>query len=162
MKRSSSDCTMLSVGNIHTFPQALCFLKCITQRPETGWPYIKQLPTNLMPYWSSMDELVESRVVRKGQRVVIPKNLQENLLVKLHEGHLGIKKSRSLARESIYWPNINDHISKMCKHCDTCQKFHPNNRKEPLIAHEIPSCPWHLILNDLETSNKSDLLITNR
>ena len=63
------------------------------------------------------------------QRIVIPKTLQENLPIQLHKGHQGIEKTRGLAQEGIYWPNINDHISKMCKSCDTCQKFQSNNHK---------------------------------
>ena len=130
-----------------------------------GWPdSIKQLPTDLRPYWSARDELVvEAGVVCKGRRVVVPKTLQQNILAQLHEGHQGIEKTRGLARESIYWPNINDHITKMCKSCDTCQTFQPSNQKEPLIGHEIPSRPWQSISTDLfETNKKTYLLIIDR
>ena len=110
----------------------------------SGWPdTIKELPKDIRPYWSYRDELgLSSGVVFKGCQVIIPEPLQEDILNQLHESHMGIEKTRRLARQSVYWPGMNDDISQMIKRCGICQELQPSNHKEPLIPHEIPSTPW--------------------
>ena len=111
---------------------------------NTGWPEtIKEVPDNLRQYWSFRDEIgVSQGVLFKGRQVIIPQSLQGDILKQLHAGHMGVEKTRRLARESVYWPNINDHIQKLIAKCDTCRECDPRQEKEPLIPHEIPPSPW--------------------
>ena len=89
-----------------------------------GWPEnIRDLRTDLRPYWSFRDELaVESGVIFKGRQILIPESMQQEILKQLHEGHQGIEKSRQLSRESVYWININKEIKQLCKTCDAYVK----------------------------------------
>ena len=79
----------------------LCELMNIIMR---GWPdTIKDLPTDIRPYWSFRSELsVEAGVVFKGRQILIPKSMQHDILQQLHKGHQGVDKTQRLARESIY------------------------------------------------------------
>ena len=42
----------------------------------------------------------------QGQRVVIPKPLQKEVLHKLHGGHQGITHFHSRAKISVWWPGL--------------------------------------------------------
>ena len=46
--------------------------------------------------------------------VLIPHAIQEDIQ-QLHEGHQGVEKTRLLARDSVYWPRINEDIANMVK-----------------------------------------------
>lgn len=77
-----------------------------------GWPeHIKELPTDLKPYWSFRDELaIEDGVLFKGRQIVVPASMQRDILEQLHNGHQGVEKTRRLARDCVYWLNINKDV----------------------------------------------------
>lgn len=58
-----------------------------------GWPEAtRDVPVNIRSYWSFPDELaVVAGILFKGQHVMIPESMREELL---HQLHQGIKKSR--------------------------------------------------------------------
>ena len=94
--------------------------------------------------------------------MVIPEKLQSDILDQLHGAHMGIEKTRRLARESVYWPGINKDIEQITKTCETCQESQPSQRKEPLQPHEVPSTPWTKLGSDLFAVDGDDyLLITD-
>ena len=105
-----------------------------------GWPEgIKKLPAVLRAYWSFRHELaIEAGVVFKGRQILIPQTMQNDILHQLHQGHQGIVKTQQLARDSVYWPKINEQIENQCKKCDACQLHQQSNVKQPLIPHNIP------------------------
>ena len=47
-------------------------------------------------------------LVLRGHQIVIPKSLRPEMIKFLHEGHLGIAKSKKRARDSIWWPQMNN------------------------------------------------------
>lgn len=63
------------------------------------------------------------------KRIIVPFNLRKRFLQTLHEGHLGITKTKAMARTCIYWPNISSEIEKLVQRC---------NAKLALIPQEIP------------------------
>lgn len=139
-------------------------LRELAQVVNTGWPdHIKELPTNLRPYWSYRDELgVSSGVLFKGRQVLVPETQRRIILEQLHASHQGIEKTRRLARESVFWPNINDDIERMTKSCSHCQEMKPCQKKEPLMCHDIPPTPWTKLGTDLfEIKGENYLLITD-
>jgi len=131
---------------------------------HTGWPaHLKDLPEELRPYWSFRDQLgIMDGIIFKGRQVIIPPSLREDILKQLHEGHLGIEKTRQLSRETVYWPNINRDIENMVKQCPACQELQPQQSKEPLITHDIPTYPWTKLGMDIFHVNQDAyILITD-
>lgn len=129
-----------------------------------GWPEnIKALPADIRPYWAFRDELaIEDGIIFKGQEVIIPQILREDVLRQLHVSHQGIEKTRLFAKECAYWPNINRDIEDLVKTCDPCQEFARANTKEPLMPHEVPDGPWKKLGTDLfELEGRSYLLIAD-
>ena len=53
---------------------------------------------------------------------MVPIGLKHQFLAKLHESHLGVVKSKLLARTLVYWPNWNDDVKHVCNECETCRE----------------------------------------
>ncbi len=136
-------------------------LQELTRIIVNGWPErMKDLPSQHREYWSCRDELsVQDGIVMKGQRVLIPECMQEDILEQLHYGHMGAEKTKLRARDCVYWPGINNDIEKTVGRCTTCQTNQPSNQKEELMPHEIPSRPWQSCGTDMFHWNGDDYLI---
>ena len=48
----------------------------------------------------------------KGKCIIIPVVLKQQVLNQLHTNHMGIKKTKLLMRDSVYWVDINTDIDK--------------------------------------------------
>ena len=59
-----------------------------------GWPAERhQCPSDIRPFWNNRAELsVAEDVVFKGTRIVIHRVPRKYILLKVHEGHMGIGK----------------------------------------------------------------------
>lgn len=59
-----------------------------------GWPEnSKSFPKSVRSYWSMKDFLfVDDGVIVQGDRIVIPKAMQEEVLERLHNSHQGVEK----------------------------------------------------------------------
>lgn len=71
---------------------------------RNGFPKdINKFPKYLQKYWSYRDELnLGENLVFKGTKVIIPKELQNEMLNRIHYTHLGKEKCKNLAREVIF------------------------------------------------------------
>ena len=128
------------------------------------WPdKMTDLPTDLRSFWSFRDEFgIEYGVLCKGKQVMIPERMHGTILSQLHNGHQGVEKTRMLARESVYWPRINDDIDKMTKACGVCQEVQVANRKEPMIASEVPTKAWKVLATDIfEIKGRNYLILSD-
>ncbi|XP_041461610.1 uncharacterized protein K02A2.6-like [Lytechinus variegatus] len=136
-------------------------LRSLWQIVTQGWPEtIQELPTSLRQFWSYRDEIgVSHGVLFKGSQVIIPKTLRNDILRQLHLGHMGIESTRRLARETVFWPNINKDIDQLIKQCETCQKHQARQQKEPLHPHDVPPAPWTRLGTDLFMLNRQEYLL---
>ena len=98
----------------------------------TGWPEIEdQVLQDIKAYWSFKDDMaVIDGIIMKGRHIIIPGILKTQVLDQLHINHMGIEKTKLLACESIYWPNINDEVENFIKKCSTCLTFQQTQPKE--------------------------------
>ncbi|XP_064464346.1 uncharacterized protein K02A2.6-like isoform X3 [Ornithodoros turicata] len=86
-----------------------------------GWP-AKSSDDNMAPFFVRKDELsVDCGCVTWGNRVVIPKALQAEVLQLLHEGHPGVTRMKMLSRSHVWWPKLTTCIEEAVKGCSTCQ-----------------------------------------
>ena len=67
----------------------------------------------------------------------------------IHEGHMGINKTKNRARQVLFWPGMSKQIENVVRACNTCEKFQKRNCKEPLQPHPIPYRPWEKLAADL-------------
>ena len=98
------------------------------------------------PYYQRRNELmVHQGCVLWGMRVVIPNELQDRILEKLHDGHLGVVKMKVLVRSYFWWPNISGQLEELAKACSGCQHNQKMPTKVPLHPWEWATAPWQRI-----------------
>ncbi|XP_055307990.1 uncharacterized protein K02A2.6-like [Sitodiplosis mosellana] len=73
---------------------------------------------------------VEADCILWGYRTVIPTKLREKVLQVLHQSHLGIVKTKSLARSYVWWPKLDFDIEQLIKGCESCHKVLPNPERK--------------------------------
>ena len=103
------------VNMIHTLP--ISELKLATFKEETakdpslqelkrtvekGWPESKlKIMPILSPYWNYRDEIsTYNGIMFKGEKVIVPKSMQHEMLTVIHSSHLGVEKCKR--RPGIY------------------------------------------------------------
>ncbi|XP_013875375.1 uncharacterized protein K02A2.6 [Austrofundulus limnaeus] len=122
---------------------------------ENGWPAgSSPLFSHIRGELSHVDGLL-----LKQNRIVIPQSLQQDILHRIHEGHLGVEKCKRRARETVFWPGINRDIERMIGACETCQKHRNKQTKEPMIIADMPVAPWQKVGMDLFHLQGKDYLI---
>ncbi|CAB3989622.1 Hypothetical predicted protein [Paramuricea clavata] len=89
-----------------------------------------------------------TRIIQEGESIVVPRTLRKSILAQIHEGHLGMERSKLQARELVFWPGMSKQIEDVVSNCTTCQQLRLSNPKEPMIPHEIPQNPWQIVASD--------------
>ena len=128
---------------------------------STGWPAKRsQIPVSLHPYWNFRDELmIESGILMKNSKVLIPDTLKQKYLMQIHQGHQGIEACRSRAREFVFWININNDLKELVEKCDLCQSQQNSTPTIQKYVSEVPPHPWHMIGSDLFYFQRIDFLV---
>ena len=119
-----------------------------------GWPKsIKEVPPVLQPFWTFREELtVEDGLILKGTRIVIPNKQWETILKLIHKGHLGLIKCKLHAKETVYWPGLNDQLEDVLLNCELCLKYSISKcKQEPslLLGPQMPLHPWTKLATDV-------------
>ena len=128
---------------------------------STGWPTKRsQIPVFLHPYWNYRDELtIESGILMKNSKVLIPETLKQKYLRQIHQGHQGIKACSSRAREFVFWVKLNDDLKELVEKCDICQSQQNSTSSIQKYISEVPPHPWHTIGSDLFYFRRIDFLV---
>lgn len=106
----------------------------VTQYIQLGWP--DSVPDHLKPFkYRSQELTIQEGCVLWGNRVIIPPQGRNQLLVELHDSHPGISRMKALARTYFWWPGLDNDIIEQVRDCNNCQV---NNNRAPLA----PLQPW--------------------
>ena len=75
---------------------------------QTRWPDKSKLQGPCKAYAAVMHELsvIIQGLLLRGHRIVIPSEMQADIIEKLHAGHQGIAKCRRRAQQSVWWPGL--------------------------------------------------------
>ena len=148
--------------------------KCSADDPEyvllknvitSGFPFNQsELEPILRPYAKMKDFLcVDQDMIVCGQRLVIPRKLRGEVLKRLHSSHQGIEKTRRRARQSVYWPGIDNDITNIVNSCKECQQLLPSLQKETMKSDEEPVRPFESVSADyFDHAGKQFLIYTDR
>ena len=124
-----------------------------------GWP-ITAVNDELRPYYRIREELSHFEgCILWGHRVVVPTQAQETILKVLHVGHSGITQMKQLARDYVWWPNLNTQLENIVSSCEKCQltcplpankgtTSHMALARAPLVTHSLGLC-WSLSQQDI-------------
>ena len=133
--------------------------QCLKSFIIAGWPSTKdELHGDLRPYWSYRDKLaVIDGVVMEGRYILIPTNLQQQVLDQLHTNHMGIEKTKLLAHKSVYWADIYTYIEKHEKLCNMSW-ISADAAQGKIIHHNIPLRLWKVLDTDVFHFNNRNYL----
>ena len=71
-----------------------------------------------LPYQRVKDQLnIDKECVLKANRVIVPVKLKDKVMQMLHSEHMGISKTKNLARYYVWWPKIDEDIENLVKSC---------------------------------------------
>lgn len=116
-----------------------------------GWPDNKSdIPDRLRQYFKISDSLSFSNgLLLFTNKVKVPESLRKNMLKLLHEGHVGIEKAKSRARQIFYCPSLNIDIESYIKACRIWESFARKQERESLCMYPVPQRPWERVGIDI-------------
>ena len=128
-----------------------CVLQKLIQVTLGGWPSQKSdTDLDVRAYYNVRHELtVQNGLVFKGNRIVVPTSVQKDIIATVHRSHQGIQGCIRRAKDAVYWPLMNQHITDYISQCSVCNTYRPEQFKEPLIPHSVPDRPWAKVGADL-------------
>lgn len=128
---------------------------------KDGWPKHKKLVNKeVMPYFKIKDEIhIIDDILLKNNQVLIPTKLRKTILNSIHESHMGIQRCQTLARQSVYWPNMYNDIFIMISNCEICMKHRNSKTKQEMISHDVYDIPWFKLGCDIFEFNKKQYLL---
>ncbi len=90
----------------------------------TGWPERKEdVSLSVREHWPFRGELnIQNVVLFRGQCVIIPKALREEMLTRIHATHIGGEACYIQAKETLFWPNIRSKITDYVAKCSACNE----------------------------------------
>ena len=125
--------------------------------PESDGVHIRRVPNTCGRSPLRIREFFDCRghlsigngLLTYDDRIVIPADMREEILERIHTGHQGITKCRERANLSVWWPGISKEIKTKVESCQFCQENQPSQRKEPLMTTDLPDRPWQKVSTDL-------------
>ncbi|XP_062505775.1 uncharacterized protein K02A2.6-like [Corticium candelabrum] len=87
-------------------------------------------------------------IILRGEQIVVPSALRRAIIERVHEGHLGVVKTKSTFREHM-WPGMAKDLEDAVLRCDSCARFRHRQRWEPLQSTPMPKRPWQQVGSDL-------------
>ena len=92
----------------------------------------------------------------------MPVSLRKELVNLLHESHMGKERTKARARQVVYWPKFGEAIHDVVSTCEACLRNRPQQCKESLLQHKVPSLPWGKVgIDFMEFKQKSYVLIVD-
>ena len=68
-------------------------------------------------------------VILRVERILTPTSMPKEMLERIHQGHMGIKKSKRRARDVLYWPGIGSEIQEKIATCSICQQYQSKTQR---------------------------------
>ena len=88
----------------------------------------------------------------KGTMIIVPAKKHETILMLNRDGYLGLNKCKEHAKETVYWPGLNDQLEKLICICKPYFKYSHSKCKQKSImslGQEIPLHPWSRLMIDI-------------
>ena len=90
-------------------------LQTVKKYVSEGWPEKSSTVDPLaQPYYTYRDEISYAEgLLLKGNCVIVPSSMRKDIKNRIHQGHLGIARCRSRARQVVFWPIMSAEIEDM-------------------------------------------------
>ena len=127
-------------------------LQQVIEALDSGkWYKLKQKLQCVYSHISTELSLTSSGILMRGQRVCVPKSLQEEIVKLAHEGHQGITRTKQLLRMYVWFPGMDKLAEMTVQQCIPCQVATKSKKRAPLQMTKLPERPWQKVSADFYT-----------
>lgn len=91
---------------------------------------------------------VVDNMVLRGDRLIPPRSLRDQILLQAHEGHPGIDTMKKRLRTKVWWPQVDKDAESAVKSCMSCLAVSKHNPPEKLTSSMLPRSPWEFVAID--------------
>ncbi|MCP4339810.1 MAG: hypothetical protein GY799_13190, partial [Desulfobulbaceae bacterium] len=119
---------------------------------HNGWPEKKSLSPGLKSFYRQKLALSETNgLLFLGERLIIPKESQKDILKQLHSGHPGVSRALELYSDAYFWPGATERIKEFVKDCRSCSETGKNAKTliPPMKPIPKPTEPWKKLAIDI-------------
>ena len=141
MERLESSPVLCTDIRNHTSKDLL--LSKVRQLVTDGWPDVVDRHELKLFAEMSHELSVECGCLLRGNRVIVPASLREVVNL-LHDGHPGVVKMKSKARQYVWWPGVDKTLEQHVQSCTLCQE----PQVSPQHPWEWPRKPWSCVHAD--------------
>ena len=126
-----------------------------------GWPEQRsEVPISIREYWNYRDEVIlHNSILFKRQRIIVPKAMRSEIILRSHAIHLGIEACLRKARDVVCWPGMNSEIKEAVSKCSVCADFQARNPKEPMQTPKVTDRPWSRVAVDMFTLERKEYIV---
>ena len=111
--------------------------------------HVERQQSSLQPFKQIISELShEQGIILRGERIVVPEELQPEVIKISHETHQGRVKTIALIKETMWFPKLEQKVNQALDHCATCQAVVSTPKQEPLKMSALPEQPWSKLVTD--------------
>lgn len=90
--------------------------------------------------------------------IVIPGELREGMIARIHRGHQGLVRFLRMARTNIYGPGMRADLRRYIDGCSKCI-IHRKMKTLSMNPSKLPDPPWHTLELDLFEYKSKDYLL---
>ena len=88
-----------------------------------------RLSGELKVYDKTIGDIYEADgILFHNKKVIVPMELRQDMLKRIHEGHLVMDNCKALARTTVYWPGMSRDIEDVVSRCVICNAINNNAR----------------------------------
>ena len=111
----------------------------------------------VQPFKEIFSELsIVKSLVMRGTRIVIPRELQQDIIALAHEGHQGLTKTKQYLRSRVWFPGMDRKTTEYIETCRPCQAANSRCNPQPLKPSQMPDRPWQKLAMDFKGPIASD------
>ena len=80
----------------------------------------------------------------------------------MHDRDLGLNRCKMRAKDTVYWPGLNEQLEKLVLTCELCLKYsHSKHKQKPIssLGQEIPVHLWDNLATDIFHFESSPYLL---
>ena len=90
----------------------------------------------------------DGNLILRGNRTLIPFTLRQRLVNIAHESHCGVSKTKSIMRDKVYFPGLDELVETTLRNCLPCKAVSRPDHPPPLKMSTLPPDPWHTVNMD--------------
>lgn len=101
----------------------------------------------------------EKGFVLRGNRFVLPTSLKVRALEIAHESHPGITTMKKLLRNRLWWPGMDNEITRKVEECEDCELLAKDTPPAPMKRTPLPHTKWDYIAIDFYSAKNPNFTI---